>query len=110
MEGADVFRCPALGDVEVELTLERSIHIQKAHPADSALILEHLQAVVAQPDVSLRSQDNEQEYLLSREFELGTGSKHIVAIIVEQRAPRRFWIVTAFVTRRLSRGGRWIAI
>lgn len=110
MEVSEVFPCRALGEVDVELTAERRTHIQNTHSADSAIVLGLLRAVVEEPDLAFRSLDNDQEYLLSREFEFAAGSKHIVAIIVEQTAPRRFWIVTAFVTRRLSRGGRWIAI
>jgi hypothetical protein len=106
---SDFFECLALNG-RVELTGERKTHIESQHPADAETILGNLRVVVTDPDTVRRSIDNPSEFLLARTFQLEAGRKHIVAIIVSESEPRRLWIITAFVTRRLSGGTRWIAI
>ncbi|MGE3076758.1 MAG: hypothetical protein AB7N24_08090 [Dehalococcoidia bacterium] len=91
----------------VELTDERANHIASSHPIESAVILGAIEETLASPEVVLRSVANNAEFLLAREVDLPTGTKHSVLIVARQESPVRFWIVTAFIARRLPGVGRW---
>ena len=101
--------CPYLGR-SVELTDERAAHIAATHEVDAATILESIPLVVAAPQVAFQAEHDGRQYLLAREIDRPTGTKHIVVIIVAQTEPDRLWIVTAFIARRLPGGDRWRAI
>jgi hypothetical protein len=103
------FDCPYLGR-EVELTSERERHIRLSHPVDAERILQGLPAVLHNPDYVFVREGAEDEYLLAKEVDLPSGTKHIVVIVVRQADPPRLWVITAFVARRLSGGNRWKAI
>lgn len=105
---SEFFDCPYLG-TSVELTAERRAHIEDAHPADAARIIQHLRGTIEASEAQFASIDEAGVYLLAKGIEMPTGSKHIAAIIVSDEGSNRRWIVTAFVTRRLG-GYRWTAI
>ncbi len=99
-----LFSCPYLGS-EVELTDERERHIAKQHPD---LLPEHGQKIadtLAKPDKVRRSARIANTWLFSRWFDALRGGKHIVVVIVGQySSPRRYWVITAYVARRLTGG------
>jgi hypothetical protein len=96
------FLCPRLL-AEVELTEERERHIEKRHPELLPAYRDKLAEVLADPDVMQRTDD---EHLFSRWYtDIGRG-RHIVVVVISQaNRPARHWIVTAYMTRRLRRGG-----
>jgi len=99
-----LFSCPYLGG-QVELTDERERHIAKQHPD---LLPEHGQKIadtLAKPDKVRRSTRIANAWLLSRWFDTLRGGKHVVVAVVSQySSPRRYWIITAYVARRLTGG------
>jgi hypothetical protein len=101
--------CPYLS-ADVELTDERVAHIRSTHPAEAQHILDGLSLVVREPESVYVRAGGEDQYLLARKVDLPTGSKHIVVIVVRQDESKRLWVITAFITRRLSGGDRWKAI
>ena len=43
--------------------------------------------------------------MFSRWFDALRGGKHIVVVVVSQySSPRRYWVITAYVTRKLTGG------
>jgi hypothetical protein len=99
------FLCPYLGS-DVELTDEREHHITFRHPD---LLPEHRQCIIdtlALPDEIRRSPRFGNARLFSRWFEGIRGGKHVVVVVVSDSIPLvRHWIITAYITRRLSRKG-----
>ena len=90
------FPCPYLGS-NVELTDEREHHITLRHPDLHTLML---------PDEVRRSSRIRNARLLSRWFEWLRGGKYVVVVVVNNPVPaERHWIVTAYMTNRLTRGG-----
>lgn len=99
------FLCPYLGS-DVELTDEREYHITLRHPD---LLPEYRQCIIdtlALPDEIRRSPRFSNARLFSRWFEELRRGKHVVVVVVSNSIPlARHWIVTAYITRRLSRKG-----
>lgn len=99
------FLCPYLGN-DVELTDEREYHITLRHPD---LLPEHRQCIkdtLILPDEIRRSPRFGNARLFSRWFEDLRGGKYVVVVVVSDPIPLgRHWIITAYITRRLSRKG-----
>jgi hypothetical protein len=89
----------------VDLTEERERHIEEEHPELLPAHRNRLAEVLADPDVIQRSGRTD-EHLLSRWYtDIGRG-RHIVVVVISQaNRPARHWIVTAYMARRLRRGG-----
>jgi hypothetical protein len=99
------FSCPYLGS-NVELTDEREHHIANNHPD---LLPEHRRCIadaLADPDQVRRSSRFVNARLFSRWFESLRGGKYVVVVVVSDAAPsERHWIITAYITRKLAKGG-----
>jgi hypothetical protein len=99
-----LFPCPYLQG-EVELTEERQRHIAERHPD---LLPEHRERIaetLADPDQIRRSARFGNARMFSRWFDAIRGGKHVVVVVVSDPAsPRRHWIVTAYLARKLAEG------
>ena len=99
------FPCPYLGS-NVELTDEQEHHIATHHPD---LLPEHRQYIadtLAAPDQVRRSSRFGNARLFSRWFESLRGGKYVVVVVVSHPAPSaRHWIITAYIARKLAKGG-----
>ncbi len=97
--------CPYL-DCNVELTDEREYHITRQHPD---LLPEHRQCIIdtlSHPDEIRKSPRFSRARLFIRWFEELCGGKHVVVVVISNLLPiERHWIITAYITRRLSKKG-----
>jgi hypothetical protein len=97
--------CPYLGG-EVEFSQERERHIAERHPD---LLPEHgdlIALTLAKPDQVRRSARFGSARLFSRWYNELRGGKHVVVVVVsEDGLAQRHWVITAYITRRLSEGG-----
>jgi len=98
------FPCPYLKG-EVELTEERERHIADRHPD---LLPEHWDRVaetLLDPDLVRRSVRFGSAKLFSRWFTDVRRGKHIVVVVVgEPDTTERHWIITAYITPKLTEG------
>lgn len=96
--------CPYLGEA-VELTEEREAHIAENHPD---LLPEHqdkIAGTLAEPGQIRRSKRFAGARLFSRWYADVRGGKHVVVVVVgEEGEQARYWIITAYITRRLAQG------
>ena len=60
---------------------------------------------LADPDEIRRSVRFNNARLFSRRFEGVKGGKHVVVVVVSDAAFSRHWIITAYMARKLSKGG-----
>ncbi len=97
------FPCPYL-QAEVELSQEREGHIAERHPELLAELRRFIAETLADPDQVRRSSRFVNARLFSRYFENLGGQKQIVVVVISQLAPLRHWIITSYLTRRLSSG------
>ena len=98
------FECPYMCGF-VELTDERRQHIADRHPELLPELDEKLAFTLAEPDQVRRSARFANARLFSRSYNDDRGSKHIVIVVVsDDPAPRRHWVVTAYVARSLAAG------
>lgn len=95
--------CPYL-DHDVELTDERQAHIAERHPDLLPQHFERVEKTVADPDQVRRSERFGNARLFARWFEDLRQGKYVVVVVISDNAPVRNWIVTAYITRRLSGG------
>jgi hypothetical protein len=97
------FPCPYLG-TDVELSDAQERHIATRHPdlwpRRRGLVAETL----ASPDEVRRSVRSGDARLFTRWYDDGRGGKYMVVVVVTQTAPKRHWIVTAYVARKLQEG------
>ena len=99
------FPCPYL-DSDVELTDEREHHIALRHPDLLPKYRQSIPDTLMLPDEVRRSSRIGNARLLSRWFEWLRGGKHVVVVVVSNLVPaERHWIVTAYMTNRLTGGG-----
>jgi hypothetical protein len=94
--------CPYLHS-EVELSLERERHIAERRPD---LLPEHrdrISMTLADPDEIRRSRRFSGAKLFSRWYPDLKGGKHVVVVVVDSGAGR-FWVITAYIARRLAEG------
>ncbi len=95
--------CPYLQS-EVELTEERERHITRKHPD---LLPEHRQRIaeaLADPDQVRRSSRAGRSRLFCRWYDDLKGGKHVVVVVVSEKEVARHWVITAYLTRRLTQG------
>jgi hypothetical protein len=95
--------CPHLNGV-VELTDERESHITVQHPD---LLPEHrarLIQTVSEPDLVRASERVGGGRLFSRWFPELRGGKYVVVVVLTDPVVTRHWVVTAYISRRISEG------
>jgi len=98
------FPCPYL-DSDVELTDEREHPITLRHPDLLQMYRQCIPDTLMLPDEVLRSSRVRNARLFSRWFEWLRGGKYVVVIVVSNLVPaERHWIVTAYMTNRLTGG------
>lgn len=98
------FLCPYLRG-EVELTAERSRHIQERHPEVGPEPWERIAAVLEEPGEVRRDAAYPGTRLFTRWFPELLGGKHLVVAVVFLNKPvGRRWIVTAYLSRRPPKG------
>ena len=101
----NVFFCPYLKR-EVILTDERYEHIKKQHPELLPDYESALKETVLDPDSVRKSSRFQNARMFTKYFENIRGGKHTVVVIVSDTQPeQRDWIITAYITRKLSEGG-----
>lgn len=100
----NIFFCPYLKR-EVILTDERYEHIKKQHPE---LLPDYEKAVsetVLDPDSVRKSSRFQNARMFTKYFENIRGGKYSVVVVVSDTQPeQRDWIITAYITRKLSDG------
>ena len=98
------FPCPYLKG-EVELTDEREGHIASAHPDLLPEFLPQVKQTLADPDQVRHSVRISAARIFYRWFEDVRQGKYVVVVVVSETAPaERNWIITAYITRRLTNG------
>ena len=98
------FPCPYLKG-EVELNDEREAHIAKTHPDLLPEYLPQLGQTLADPDQVRRSLRMSGARMFYRWFDDVKQGKYLAVVVVSESAPtERNWIITAYITRRLSNG------
>jgi hypothetical protein len=95
--------CPYVAG-EVELTEERERHIQANHPDLLPEYRDALGKTLADPDQVRRSARSLSVRLFSRWFDDIMGGKHVVVVVVTEGAPRRHWVITAYLVGKLRQG------
>jgi hypothetical protein len=96
------FDCPYLRG-RVELTDERELHITERHP-ELAGRVEILADVLANPDSVRLSPRFADARLFSLWLAELRGGKHLVVVVASESKRDRRWIMTAYVTRKLTGG------
>ena len=98
------FQCPYLSKV-VELTNGRKKHIAENHPDLVPEYEDRIPVVLSNPDQVRVSERFKKAHLFSKWFDNIRGGKYIVVVVISEDWPvNRHWIVTAYITRRLSGG------
>jgi hypothetical protein len=98
------FQCPYLSNV-VDLTEERKKHIAQNHPDLLPQYEDRIAVVLNDPDQVRVSERFKNAHLFSKWFDNIRGGKYIVVVVIAEDWPvDRHWIVTAYITRRLSGG------
>ena len=99
------FPCPYL-DSDVELTNEREFHIILRHPELFPEYRRYLANTLAHPDQVRRSARHGNARLFSRWFEKLRSGKYVIVVVMSDLTPSdRHWIITAYVTGKLTRKG-----
>lgn len=102
----DQFACPYLAG-RVDLTDERMAHIRAGHPELIFGASERIARTLADPDEVRNDPRFPGTRLFSRWFDdLLDGKIAVVAVVSDAQAKPavRHWIVTAYVTRRITQG------
>jgi len=98
------FQCPYLSKV-VELPDERKKHIAENHPDLFPEYEDRIPVVLSNPDQVRVSERFKNAHLFGKWFDNIRGGKYIVVVVISEDWPiNRHWIVTAYITRRLSGG------
>jgi hypothetical protein len=98
------FACPYLSS-EVELSEERERHIAENHPDLLPEYGDRIGATLADPDQVRRSVRFAGVRLFEKWYDDVRGGKYLVVVVVsEAGSPRRHWIVTAYLARKLTGG------
>ena len=99
------FPCPYL-DSDVELAGEREYHITLRHPDLLPMYQQCIPDTLILPDEVRRSSRLKNARLFSRWFEWLRGGKYVVVVVVSSTTPtERHWIITAYMTRKLTKRG-----
>nr|VFJ71017.1 MAG: hypothetical protein BECKFW1821C_GA0114237_102550 [Candidatus Kentron sp. FW] len=97
------FFCPYLhGDVEMTEEWER--HIAERHPDLLPAHRERIAQTLAKPDEVRASARFGNARLFSRWYNDLKKGKCVVVVVVSETAPRRHWIITAYMARKLAGG------
>ena len=98
------FPCPYLGG-EVELSDERERHVAEHHPD---LLPDHKDRIgdtLADPDQVRRSKRFGNARLFSKWYDDLLKGKQVVVVAVSEAQPKgRNWIVTAYITSKITEG------
>lgn len=98
------FPCPFLG-TDVELTDEREAHIRQKHSDVLGEGFDLIAQTLAAPDLIRGDAAAPNTLKFSRWYHVDSRGRNAVVIVVsDQGPPRRDWIVTAFVARRVPEG------
>jgi hypothetical protein len=96
------FECPYL-DAVVECSDERGRHILERHPELRQRFQELLATALRDPDEIRRSKLFPFARLFSRWYtDIGNG-KYVVVVVLSQPGGR-YWVITAYMARKLSGG------
>ena len=98
-----MFPCPYLGQ-DVELSDERERHIAETHPEVLPEHKDEIGGTLLDPDQVRRSNRFANARLFSKWYDSLKG-KYLIVVVVSEDSPKiRNWIVTAYVTTKLSEG------
>lgn len=99
------FHCPYL-EGEVELTDEREKHIAETHPDLLPEYLPQIEKTLADPDEIRKSDRMDAAKTFCRWFDEIRDGKYIVTVVVSDVTTEstRHWIITSYISRRLSNG------
>ena len=100
----NVFHVVDIFGDEIRLTQERWQHVLEHHPVMKGY-LDHLRQTLTEPNVVQRSPTNPNEYRYYRFFEEIYGGKYVFVAVVKEADN---FVVTAFITRTIRRGGEFI--
>jgi hypothetical protein len=96
--------CPFLACV-VELTDERESHLLERHRQLLIWDMEPLRLALADPDLVRRDRWSANVWLFTRWYDRGPTAMHVVAVVAHPGKGCVPWLITAFPTRKPSRGG-----
>ena len=97
-----LFACPYLGG-DVELTSERERHIRERHPNLLPSNLALVEETLKDPDAVRISARSKAARPFTRWYSgVGGGSYAVVVVVSDDTAPIRHWIITAYLTTRLT--------
>lgn len=95
------FWCPRFQSL-VELTAERSRHVEEGHPDLLPSHAARLRDTLLAPDRVRPSSRRPCAWLFSRWYPDGRLGRHVVVVVIQDAAPsNRYWVATAYHTRRL---------
>ncbi len=94
------FSCPYLNG-KVELSKEREKHITDRHPDLLPAYRKCVAETLANPDQIRKSMRFGNALVFYRWFEQVRGGKHVAVVVITNT---RHWIITAYITRKLSEG------
>lgn len=98
------FPCPYLSD-KVEFSSERERHIAENHPDLLPDYREYIEETLSDPDQVRASERFKNARLFSKWFHNIRGGKHIVVVVISETGPvSRYWIITAYIARKLTGG------
>jgi len=98
------FDCPYL-KAQVELSGEREQHVAERHPDLLPQYRWSIAATLADPDQVRTSPRFAGARLFSRWFDAVWEGKYVVVVVVSEGTPGgRYWIITAYLARRLGKG------
>ena len=97
--------CPYLA-ADVELTDERREHIRLNHPELGAPGADLIGDTLALPDTVRRDDRAPNTRLFTRWYDQVLGGKNLVVVVVtDEPGAQRHWVVTAYLTKVVRRGG-----
>lgn len=98
-----LFYCPYL-EANVELTDERYEHILIRHPDLVPAYYDTIKDTLYAPDEVRRSERATNTLLFARWFDDVREGKFVVVAVVSESNQQRYWMITAYIARRLSGG------
>ncbi len=87
----------------IEFSQDRIDHILERHPEMDKILKEKIVFVISDPDIILKSSKTDSGMLFSKWFSDVLFGKYVVVVILSEEK-KRHWIVTSYITRRLSQG------
>ncbi len=90
---------------EVILTDERYVHIKKQHPELLPDFESAVNETIADPDSVRKSLRCHNARMFTKYFDKIRGGKYTVVVVISDTFPeQRSWIITAYITRKVSDG------